>query len=489
MAAVTRLDRLRPAPVILVLLSLSLAGCVAPLGPGFQLRREVVTVRYALPPAAPALHFSVQAVARNTGNRALTLLRIQAPSRAPTAMSSPTSASTAGSDLRSSLPVRLQPPLARGQARRIPFAYLVPVRGDAIFLEPQGWFPSFLPPRGPFATSQPWAPKTEIDIYAPPEDRVLTTGRLRRVHAAPPGRDAEYVYEIGERDFPPFLLIGKYREQRVRAGGQSVLLWTRGEPFDSSCVRAVASEAVATARLYRSVFGRLREHLGPLRLVEFPSQGLAPGSNTNPGTGTLPNGALFTENPADACRQRNAFYFQLARDLAATWFGWAVRPAPGASAILSGVQDYAALMAEETQESPSVRRQQVALWLSEYDRLSSETQPLPPAELGSHPAGDQFRMAGVQSALFFVALEDRLGAEPVRRALQDLVRSLDGSTAGPDELRSALEGESGQNLYDFFNQWLGRAGIPAAFRRRFSGQELKSDRGENAVKQSGREAE
>lgn len=470
MTAVILLDRLRPAFLIFMLLSL--AGCATPLGPGFALRRETVNIHYAQRPTGSAVYYSVQAVARNTGNRPLDQLRIRAPrlatpGQAQAALSSQTGPSTSGSDQRDGLPVPLQSPLLQGQSRQIPFAYLIPVQGEVVFLDPEGWFPSFLPPKGLFAKAQQRASKTQLDIYVPRDDRVLTTGRLRRVRSGPPGGESEYVYEIRDKDFSPFLLIGKYEQQSVRVRGQAVVFWSR-KPFDPVCAQAVANEAVATTQLYRSVFGRPNGNLGTLRIIEFPTGGPS-GSNLNTGMETVPNGVLFSEDPAEACRQLDTFYFLVARNLAATWFGWAVRPASGAEAVLgSGVQNYAALIAEEKQETPGIRRRQVADWLAEYDRLNSRTHPLPPSALGSHPTGDQLRMAGVQSALFFIALEDRLGSDPVRRALKDIVGSLGGTTAGPNELRSALEREGGKNLYDFFNQWLSRAGVPAAFRRRYS---------------------
>jgi aminopeptidase N len=43
-----------------------------------------------------------------------------------------------------------------------------------------------------------------------------------------------------------------------------------------------------------------------------------------------------------------------------------------------------------------------------------------------------------------------------------------GREIGSDELRSAMEAETGQNLAPLFHAWLDRPGIPADFRARYA---------------------
>lgn len=450
---------------------------MAPLGPGFRVRRETVTVHYAQRPKAPAVYYRLQAEVRNTGNQPLHLLKIQAPA----AHSRRSSASTSGQTQQKWLPVPLHPPMRRGQSRRVPFGYLVPVQGNVVFLEPQEWFPSFLPPNGLFAKAERRAPKTRVDIYVPRGDRVLTSGRLRRVRTESQGAETEYSYELRKHDFPPFLLIGKYEEQKARIAKRDVQVWTF-TPMDPACAQSIAKNAVVTEQLYRSIFGRIGKHPGPIRIIQISPATPPPHLAGDALAESVPNGILFSETPASVCHQRTRFFFTEARALAATWFGWTVRPRPGAQAILgTGVQNYAALVAEESREGAGARNRQVKDWIAQFDRLRSRTMPLAPGNLGSHPTGDQLRLAGVQSALCFVALEDRLGAGPVRRALRKIVRSLRRGMAGRDALRSALEWESGKNLYAFLNQWFGQVGIPAAFRKRYSAQASRPDRTENTA--------
>ena len=74
----------------------------------------------------------------------------------------------------------------------------------------------------------------------------------------------------------------------------------------------------------------------------------------------------------------------------------------------------------------------------------------------------------LKRSLFVLALEDKIGREAFALGLRRMIqarRDLDWSI---DDLRSALELESGQNLAEFFRVWLYQPGIPDDFRRRYS---------------------
>jgi aminopeptidase N len=84
----------------------------------------------------------------------------------------------------------------------------------------------------------------------------------------------------------------------------------------------------------------------------------------------------------------------------------------------------------------------------------------------SDPAAVQQR-AGVKSELLFFALEDAAGRENLLRALRHLMKAYYGRRWGADDLRSALEQESGKDLGLLFRQWLVEPGIPDGFRSRY----------------------
>ena len=72
-----------------------------------------------------------------------------------------------------------------------------------------------------------------------------------------------------------------------------------------------------------------------------------------------------------------------------------------------------------------------------------------------------------KAELFLLALEAQCGKEKLRRALAWMVRSLRGKPVDYEDLRSALEAETRQNLSEFFRVWLNHPGIPGDFRARY----------------------
>ncbi len=470
MAALTRTLRTRLlAPGLVFLLAL-LSGCAVPLGPGFRVSRESVTVRYR--PSLPGFHYTVRAVVRNTGNRPLDAVRIQVArqQRGGVAAASTLGSQTAAAGgKRLSFALPFQPPLGQKETRRqVPFSYVVPAHGQAVLLEPRDWFPVFLPPEGLFAEGEPRARKTELDIFVPADYRVLTTGRALAVHRDLRGGVSEYRFETRNGDFLPFLLIARYAEQTIGNGKDRVAFWTR-RTLPGACAEAFAAHLGETSRFYRSTFTRARKDNRPIPFIELPTGNASPIRDEADGFGSVPGGVVFSVPATELCAQPSRYFFPADRALAATWFGWAVEPERGSRPILAaGVQRYAALAAEERAGGAAARDRQVANWLAEYDRDARLAAPVAPARLTSHSTPLQRRMAGIQSALSLIALQDRFGALPVERALAHLVRSLRGKSAGLNELRSALEEETGSDLYGFFNRWLGRPEIPAAFRRRYS---------------------
>lgn len=371
----------------------------------------------------------------------------------------------------------LIPPLAPRRARQFRLAYALPAPREAFVWEPGDWFATTVPPAGAFAFGDRRAGHLRLSIFVPSGYQAFTTGRSLGVRRA--AGQTEFRYEIQPADFDPFLLVGRYDERKISVGRRQVIFWTLA-PLEAGCAQSAAAHLAATFDFYRSIFGPVWKNQPPIPVIqvsgplEFPIE--AGGGRAR----SVAGGVLLDLSPSEICARPRQF-FQLAdRALAATWFGWAVRPEPGARAILgAGAGRYALLAANEQEGGPQARARLVAQWLGEYDRLRPGAKALTPSRLGDHATPDQRRMAGIQAALGFVALEDQYGPQPIRRALAHLVRTLRGDAAGVDELRSALEQETGENLYAFFEQWFGRPLIPAAFQDRYrpaqSGMEPRTD--------------
>jgi aminopeptidase N len=71
---------------------------------------------------------------------------------------------------------------------------------------------------------------------------------------------------------------------------------------------------------------------------------------------------------------------------------------------------------------------------------------------------------GYRMRLLLFALEDAGGRDALHRATRRMLQALRGGTWGRNELRSALEAETGKDLGEFFRVWARPDEIPAAFR-------------------------
>jgi hypothetical protein len=455
-----------------------LAACTVPLGPGYHLRREALTVHYR-PGSLSSLRVRIGAQLENVGNASLDHLTVGIPrllrsgTYATVSINGrPVTAVMATGEGETRLKFPIDPALMQRSSLSFRLEYEIPAASPAFALDPEEWFASFFPPKHLFAKGEARADRTELDISVPAGYRALTTGRRRGVRPVRAAGETDYRFEIREGDFPPFLLAGKFDERKIRTQRRDVIFWTL-QPLYGGCAQRLAVRLAATANLYRSHFGRLSKHAPPIPVIEIPAGNGSPAWQDG-GFGSVPQGILFSVAPADLCREPQRFFPAAERALAATWFGWAVGPEPDARAFLvGGARRYAMLVAEEGGSPGAARDRLVKAWLAEYDGLRSGAKPIAPSALKVDSPAAERKMAGIQSALFLIALEDRFGPVAVQHALAHLVSSLRNSTAGLDEVRSALEDATGGNLFDLFTEWLDRPGIPAAFRRQYLATKTK----------------
>src|SRR5262249_27708844 len=158
-----------------------------------------------------------------------------------------------------------------------------------------------------------------------------------------------------------------------------------------------------------------------------------------------------------------------AHALARNWFGQQIYPKPFAEVGLGeGLPAYATIVMDEAQKGEAARRRRVEALLREYDEAASKAVEirLGVAKLTDPP--EQLAISLAKAPLFFVALEDRCGEAPVRKALARVVALLRGQEFGYDEIRSAIEEEGCKDLAEFFRTWLYETGMPAGFRARYA---------------------
>ena len=467
-----------------------------PLGPGYRTEQHLLEVRYIAASSrsvgteprevgTSTARLQVHAAYRlqNTGSSALASLEVVLPDEEVYA--------------RRNLRVRVDgreipaqaPQDARAQAIRLPFDppwpqkqklnlvieyELAPnapghagiaVKDDSFHLRHFGWFPALRPPEGLFAKAAP-AEEIRLTVRVPEDFRVVSGGREQGARKR--SGEAEHRFRLRHQDFDPFVVAGKYHEEQIKTAEGLVVFWTF-HPAERDQAQRAAARISAAVETYQTLFQPLARKSPPVWIVETPAKLAHRAEEEAPAGSAFPEGALLNRQAFALGLTSDAFLDLVEHELAHTWFTLRIVPRPEAELVLSeSIADYAALVAAEARAGEQARRRQAALLLRWYDEASKQAPEKPLVSLTPADPFEQRVFAYNKGALFFVALEDQFGKEKVRRGLARLVSALQNDRVGFQELRAALELETGANLADFFRAWLYQAGIPEEFRARYA---------------------
>jgi len=471
-----------------------------PLGPGFRLRaRQMVlgdtpaqlmaSPLLGIEPSAP-VRVRVADRIENTGNRPLDYLDITLPAAIAASGSNLTiridgrtvplaAASEApGAPLR----LRFDPPWPRRQAREVVLEYNLatdPVRGgvaaatpDVFYLADPLALPFWLTPAGFFANGDVLSRDERFELSLPADFRIAASGRQQRRRS--PDGTFLYRFRTDGREFPSFVIAGRYQEQIVVTPSRNVVFWTF-QPLDPEVARMAAERLANTWVIFARLFGPL-PGLAPLRVVETPA-GVATVdvSDRDFLIAAFPQGLLLGSRAFAQGIAGEPVLRAAEAAMVRIWFGWRVPLRPDMENLLgSGLELFAAALAAEARGGPQARHAEIARLLADYDRArvpgrlpGEEGSPLrPPSE--STP---QQRVAGaLKSALFLAALDDLAGQDNFERAVRRLQDAMAGRglSLSLDDLRSSLESTAGTALADVFRLWLNRPGVPDDFRARYS---------------------
>ncbi len=464
--------------------ALLLLACAVPLAPGYRIERESLEVNYAVASsgAAAALpHLEIRATywLKNIGNSELTRIEAALPSPQDWGRRNlrvqvdglEVVADGADDSRPGTLGIPFDPPWLQKKRREVVIEYtlapeppghsVVAVNEDSFHLREFGWFPELRAPKQLLAKGGERPGEIRVAVRVPEGYRVLSSGRdagARKQEGA-----VEHRFRVRPEDFEPFVVAGRYEEQRFDVASGQVIFWTF-ERLVPDQVQRAAARLGATLASYRTAFGPEAKKPSAVWLVETRARlGRGPAGNG------FPDGALLNREAFAAGLGSEDFLSLAEHELAHTWFGNLVVARPEAELLLGeALATYATMVAAEARGGEAERRRLAAEWFSRYEEARSKTKEKPLGSLTPADPWEQRVFAYSKGALFFVALEDRYGKENVRRGLTHLIGSLRGSTAGLAELRSALELETHQNLAEFFRTWLDETGIPAEFRARYA---------------------
>ena len=456
-----------------------------PLGPGFRFIDRQTEIRaVAEGPRGTRLHVRVVDRFDNDGDRPLHSLEVRLPEGStfgPGNMRVTVDGHEVLPQRASDDDVRLMrapfdPVWGKSQPRKIITEWdLMPGTADrgtvaasaaAFYIADETALPSWRAPSGIFVRGGPNPDVANLTVVVPPDFRVLAPGKPLKPSAV--GNLVAYRFKIQpNEDSLPYVVAGRYVEQRISAGQDEVSFWTL-QPLDAQQARMAASRLAPSMRAFTDFFGPAWTSKTAARIVEAPRDLPAEfGEPGDAGGASFPGGVLldrraFTQGVANESILELAEY-----ELARTWFGWRVRPTSEAQILMGrGVGLFGQIVAAEAR-GPDERHRMVVLLLDRYDesrRIAPDRRLLEPTE--GYSRAERVSI-GYRAALFFVALEDLCGHDNLRAAFQQIVRARAGDDVADEELRAAIEAACQRDLAEMFRAWLNRSGVPDDFRARY----------------------
>jgi hypothetical protein len=327
--------------------------------------------------------------------------------------------------------------------------------------------PLWQPPHGIFVRGEPYPRQEDLTVFAPPDFRVLAPGKPVGQMSA--GSLIGHRFRLRPReDFPPFVVAGRYQEQKSRMAAGAVDFWTL-HALDAQQAERAAARLGSSVRAFNDFFGPAPKEKLLIHVVEapvdLPAEFMAP---EGPGGASFPNGVLLDPR-AMAQGLASSTVLELSEyELARTWFGWRLYPRLGAELLMGrGARLFALVVAAEARGQDE-RRRTVESLLNRYDdsRRMAMDRALDEPPAGYSPA--ERLSTGYRAALFFVALEDLCGRDNFRAALFDMIQARSGYDVGMEDLRAAVEAACHRDLSELFRAWMNRPGIPEDFRTRYA---------------------
>jgi len=331
--------------------SLLASGCVHPLGPGYDFADRQAEIRVSS--AAPdRIRIRVVDELENNGDRPLRSLEVRLPEgpafgeqKLRVLVQDAEISPRQDSDIDARMMrAPFDPAWQLNEKRKVTTEWdLLPessTRGtiaaspEGFFIADETAFPLWQTPNGFFAHGGTLPHKELLTVIAPPDFRVLATGKLLK-----PAADGNLVsrrFLINPQiDFFLYIVAGRYQEKIVRLGQGDVQFWTF-RPIDDAAAQTAAERLSSSMKTLTEFFG-LATPGKPAAVRIAEAQGELPaefGAPRDPGGASFPEGALLDPRvfPRGIASEP---VLQLAEyELARTWFGWRVRPRPEAQILM-----------------------------------------------------------------------------------------------------------------------------------------------------------
>jgi hypothetical protein len=473
-----------------LLAMLLLAACSTPLGPGYKVEREQIEV-HCRPGPPPAVDVAERFRIRNIGNAPLESLEFRLaaellPADAPVTAQADGHPATV-ERTEKTLRVVLQPAWKMKSRHELSLAYhfgdapaahvYVSARGDEFLLLGEGWLAQPLRPRGTFAKGGERPANAALRVRAPAGLRVAAAGHGFGTFGV--GGETELRGTLAREDRAPYVIAGAYQERRISEPGPDLVVWS-ASPISAGEAQQIGLRLSHTWQAAARAFGGLPAPMEAVRVVatRLPLSSAAAPEGAR--IAAFAGGVAVEAAPAGLASE--AFLHRAERELAQSWFGYELRPTEGFEILMGGAaREYAATLGELASNGggSAARQREIARLIGQFDRAQHALGEQNAGQRNPKPADCTVyswqpqngplakEMVTAHAALFYFALEDRIGEASLHRGLAHLISSFGGGTAGANELRSVLELESHQDLAVFFRNWLAEPGLPSDFRAKY----------------------
>ena len=463
--------------------SLWAASCAVPLGPGYTIEKQAIRVRFVATPD-PRIQIAGDYQLKNTGNRPLDQLELRLPGRRRFHYENPSAvwdstALTLQSSTENPRETAIALPEAWATKARhtlhLSVEYLPPAAGEtslsfsqeAFFLPAQGWSPELLPERGLFATGGVPPKKWDFLVAVPEGFQVHMSGVQKK--STKKGGETVVQAEQGKRDPYPFVMAGQYKTADIGKGKEKVHLWTSKQQ-ESAQLKEASEALMRVIAAYDAAFGERRKGTYQTWIVECP---VIAGcfTNLNPLRAKLlgqdenerTTAEMISEDAmvVDLSGGAPALAATAAPSLATSWLGYAQNPGFFEQhPPLTMLPVFAAALGHDAAEGADSRTETIRRVL----RLipASAKPDKPQKEKEEDPS-----VLRAKSFLFFYALQDRYGPGAFRKATHHMLHARQEKGFELDDLISAFEQETHQNVAEFVRRWMKQPGVPGEFRARY----------------------
>lgn len=445
--------------VLPVLCGLLLVSCADDVAPGYRIEQQQVAVRWQ----DSTVYIRAAYRLRNIGSEPLDTLRISLAAVNPGAALDmrvlidgvETKSERVQEDGQPALEIRFSPPWSRRARKDLALEYQFPSGGPqrvaSFQLLPGSWSPQLLPPPGLLSKGGIPPKKWDLTVTVPDDMQVHAAGK----HGGTKKRGDLLEHRFGQQKAHGFTYVagGPHRETRVEASGFVIHFWTL-QPVSQDAAQRVARRLSQTVHVYREWLGPLEDDARHIWVVDGTAWRyiLAGPAGGRPGLAAdmIIDPALFAGGQPRAESECEAD-----ERLAGMWVHWLSTPVPEAQPLAEGLVKHLA------QALPHGCPFGLYQARSRDEVLAALRRGFAAAGKNVQTADDKLKESyrrereGYRQRLMVLALEERAGRESLHRAVRRMLQALRNDTWSVNELRSALEAETGQDWGGFFRDWAG----------------------------------